>query len=86
VAGDRDTAVELLTCTRGHRQPDGSYWTGLVHPERVPFPARESSAYTAAAVILTADAITGSSAASGLFRGHDLPAVVEGVDSPVTEL
>ncbi|MCU1346718.1 MAG: hypothetical protein JWL70_2984 [Acidimicrobiia bacterium] len=85
VAGDPDSALELLSCTRRHRRDDGSYWTGLVHPGAVPFPDQESSAYTAAAVILVADAITGASAASDLFLGADLPAVVDGVDSPVAE-
>ena len=51
---------------------DGSYWTGLVwnpagghHGTR--FPDEEHTSYTAAAVILAADAITGASPASGLF-------------------
>ena len=46
------------------------YWTGIVHPDRVHFPAGERTAYTAAAVILAADAISGASPASGLFLGE----------------
>ncbi len=65
--GDLDTARDLLRWTRAHRTDDGSYSTGLVHPERVTFPGGERTAYTAAAVILAADAITGASPASGLF-------------------
>jgi hypothetical protein len=65
--GDQTTAVELLRWTRGHRLDDGSYWTGLVHPERETFPEMERSAYTSAAVILAADALTGASPASRLF-------------------
>jgi hypothetical protein len=38
-----------------------------VYPSLVQFPAGETSAYTAAAVILAADAITGASPASGVF-------------------
>jgi hypothetical protein len=66
-AGDKATATDLLAWTRNHRDADGSYWTGIVYPERVHFPDGERTAYTAAAVILAADAISGTSAASGLF-------------------
>jgi hypothetical protein len=66
--GDLATATDLLAWTRSHRNPDGSYFTGIVYPGRVTFPDRECSSYTAAAVILAADAITAASPASGLFR------------------
>jgi hypothetical protein len=69
--GDKATATELLTWTRAHRHDDGSYWTGVVYPGRVHFPDRERTAYTAAAVILAADAISGASRASGLFVPED---------------
>ncbi|MDJ0770672.1 MAG: prenyltransferase/squalene oxidase repeat-containing protein [Ilumatobacter sp.] len=65
--GDFATATDLLAWTRGHRQPDGGYLTGLVHPERLIFPDGEHTSYTAAAVILAADAIVGASPASDLF-------------------
>ena len=65
--GDVSTATELLDWTRAHRRPDGSYDTGIVYPSRVRFPADETSAYTGAAVILAADAITGGSTASNVF-------------------
>jgi GH15 family glucan-1,4-alpha-glucosidase len=68
--GDVRTATDLLTWTRPHRRADGAYFTGIVYgsasgPET--FPPRETSAYTAAAVILAADAISGASPASSLF-------------------
>jgi hypothetical protein len=69
VAGDKATAIELLDWTRAHRHDDGSYWTGLVYPEAVHFPAGERTAYTGAAVILAADAISATTAASGIFVG-----------------
>ena len=68
--GDTDTATRLLGWTRDHRLASGAYLTGLVHPERIVFPADEHSSYTAAAVILAVDAIRGDSPASRLFR-HD---------------
>lgn len=70
--GDRETARELLLWTLPHRRDDGAYWTGIVYPidpEKtiVHFPANETSAYTAAAIILAADAIANCSPASRLF-------------------
>jgi MMP endo-(1,4)-3-O-methyl-alpha-D-mannosidase len=38
-----------------------------VHPEAVSFPGGERTAYTAAAVILAADALTGASPGAHLF-------------------
>lgn len=66
--GDFDRAIELLAWTRAHRGDDGSYLTGIVYPRRETFPAHERTAYTAAAVILAADAITGASPAAEIFR------------------
>jgi hypothetical protein len=66
--GDLSTAVDLLEWTRTHRRNDGSYWTGVVYPDAVLFPFDEHTSYTAAAVVLAVDAITGSSPASDLFR------------------
>jgi hypothetical protein len=69
--GDLDTATDLLRWTRSHRVDDGSYWTGIVYPTLERFPFDETSAYTAAAVILAADAIAGSSPASAVFAARD---------------
>jgi len=63
-------ALDLFSCTRLHRRDDGAYWTGIAYPDRVTFPDREVSSYTAAAILLAADALSSSSKASGLFR-HD---------------
>ena len=65
--GDFDTATNLLLWTRAHRRDDGSYFTGIVYPQRETFPPAETSAYTGAAVVLAADAITGASPAADLF-------------------
>jgi SAM-dependent methyltransferase len=66
--GDVDIALDLLATTRAHRCDDGSYLTGLVYPQRITFPDQERTAYTAAAVILAADSITGASPASAVFH------------------
>jgi MMP endo-(1,4)-3-O-methyl-alpha-D-mannosidase len=65
--GDLSTATDLLRWTRTHRRDDGSYWTGVVYPERVMFPFDEHTSYTAAALLLAVDAITGSSPAARIF-------------------
>lgn len=74
--GERDLAEALFRSTAAHRdETTGRYWTGLVHPGAVTFPDGECSTYTAAAVVLTADAIAGASPAAGLFSraGSPLP-------------
>jgi hypothetical protein len=65
--GDIATATDLLRWIAPHRLASGAYLTGIVHPDRIVFPDAEHTSYTAAAVILAADAITGASAASDLF-------------------
>ena len=65
-------ALDLFACTARHRREDGAYWTGLAYPDRVTFPHAETTSYTAAAIILAADALTSSSKASGLFRRGEL--------------
>lgn len=75
VCGLTDAAADLLAWTRAHRHDDGSYFTGIVYPQRVHFPADERTAYTAAAVVLAADALAGASPTSGIFHGEGLPAV-----------
>ena len=83
VVGDHRRAVELLTWAQAHRLPDGSYLTGIVYPEQSTFPVDQRSSYTAAAIVLAVDAVSESSAASGLFRGVGLPAAVDLNEVPV---
>jgi len=66
-AGRTGDATELLTWTRGQRQPDGTYATGLVHPGRSEYPAGERTTYSAAAVVLAADVLAGAPASTSLF-------------------
>jgi hypothetical protein len=69
--GDDDKAAQLFEWAQDLREDDGSYWTGIVFPENKHFPGGERSTYTAAAVVLAADALTRTSPASGLFVDHD---------------
>ena len=62
--------LALLTWAQAHRCDDGSYWTGIVYPERETFPFAERTTYTAGAIILAADALSDATPAAGLFRGR----------------
>lgn len=65
------TARGVFATVAAQRQPDGSYWTGWQYVNEQPFPAERSS-WTAAAVVLAGDALTGISGGTGIFR--DVPA------------
>ncbi len=67
-AGEHGWGRRLLAATRQLRHDDGSYFTGMVHPERLHFPGGERTTYSAAAVVLANDALCGTGRASGLFR------------------
>jgi hypothetical protein len=71
--GRRAEALELITCTLAHRCDDGSYWTGIVYPDKDTFPFSERTTYTAGAIVLAADALSNATPAAGLFRGESLP-------------
>ncbi len=80
--GEEGIALELFRWAQQLRESDGRYWTGIVYPEQVHFPGGEQSTYTAASVVLAADAIAGRSPASRLFTDHDavLPALMDTTD------
>jgi hypothetical protein len=63
-AGEHVTATALLAATRHQRCDDGSYLTGLVHPGGNEFPPGERTTYSAAAVLLTEDALAGGPASA----------------------
>ncbi|MCU1493601.1 MAG: hypothetical protein JWO62_1365 [Acidimicrobiaceae bacterium] len=65
--GRPEVAAELLSWTRSQRQADGAYATGLVGPDGVEFPVGERSTYSAAAVVLAADLLAGSTATTATF-------------------
>jgi hypothetical protein len=75
-AGRHDDAVALLADIQHMREQDGSYWTGWQFAHQVFWPD-EHSTWTAAAVILAADALSRTTPANGIFRGDGLPAVTE---------
>ena len=71
--GEREKAVRLFGDMQHLRTPEGGYWTGYVYPDAVNWPA-EHTTYTAAAVILAADALGEGSHGSDIMRGATLPA------------
>jgi hypothetical protein len=72
--GQRDRAAEVFATVRRLRHDDGSYWTGWQYVNEAHFPA-ERSAWTSAAVILAADALTGISAGAGIFPNSATTAI-----------
>jgi hypothetical protein len=65
--GMREPALEVFASVQHLRHHDGSYWTGWQFDNQAPFP-NERSSWTAAAVVLAADALAGFSAGAGIFR------------------
>jgi len=72
--GEPDAGRALLAEVQHLREDDGSYWTGLVFDEGVRWPVERSS-WTAAAMVLAADALAGGPTLE-LFAGHALPSGV----------
>ncbi|KRF17255.1 prenyltransferase [Nocardioides sp. Soil797] len=66
--GDRDRALQLLADMQHLRSDEGRYWTGYVFPDKVNWPP-EHTTYTAAAVILAADALGHTTGGSDIMRG-----------------
>jgi hypothetical protein len=64
--GRADAASEQLAAMQHLRSDDGSYWTGLVFADGVRWPV-ERTTWTAAAVVLATDALSGATPAAGLF-------------------
>jgi len=78
--GDHSRARDLFAWSQHLREPDGRYWTGSVHDggfdgagpaSHVMWP-HEHTTYTAAAVVLAADALCGGSPGAGIMRGETL--------------
>lgn len=70
--GERRRAVQVLVDVGHLRADDGAYWTGLVFDEGVVWP-RQRTTYTAAAVVLAVDALSGTTPGAALFPGTGLP-------------
>lgn len=76
VAGERKKAEQMLAWQHQWRDDEGAYWMGYQFEENVAWPA-EKPAWTAAAVILATDAVTGATPASRLFAERTLAEAAE---------
>ncbi len=65
-AGDRARALHLFSWLHRFCDSDGGYWTGYNFRDQVLWPL-EKTTWTAAAVLLAADALTGHTPAANLF-------------------
>jgi hypothetical protein len=70
-AGDHARAVEVYSWLHQWRAADGSYWTGYQWVDDLLWPD-EKPTWTAGAILLAADALTGHTAAAGLFTQVNL--------------
>jgi hypothetical protein len=78
--GDHARALQQLAQIQHLRDPGGAYWTGWQFANQAHFPAEQSS-WTAAAVLLAADTLSGATRGSGIFRDADAgPAIVAPAD------
>ena len=68
--GRRNSAMDLFRDVQHLREPDGSYWTGFVYPDDARWPV-ECSTWTAAAVVLAADALSRTTPGGRVFRDPD---------------
>ncbi len=65
-SGQRAKALELFAWQHQWRDSDGAYWMGYQYETQTPWP-QEKPAWTAAAVLLAADALVGATPAARLF-------------------
>jgi hypothetical protein len=65
--GDRERAAELFAQIQHLRHDGGAYWTGWQFANQAHFP-NERSSWTSAATILAADALSGATGGSAVFR------------------
>jgi hypothetical protein len=78
---DRSRALGIYADIQHLRDADGAYWTGWQFANKAHFPAERSS-WTAAAMILAADALSETTPASALFRKTDVEDLATFPDDP----
>ncbi|MCO7222440.1 prenyltransferase [Klenkia sp. PcliD-1-E] len=73
-SGQTDAATEQLAAVQHLRHADGGYWTGYVFADDAVWPV-ERTTWTAAAVVLAADALSGATPGAALFTDPAFSAV-----------
>ncbi len=71
-------AREILSWLHAQRTEQGTYWTGMTHPDGIIYPEGEQTTWTAGAVLLANDAVRGESLTREFFlqlSGEDLKQV-----------
>jgi hypothetical protein len=89
--GDHSRALDLFEQIQHLRGPDGGYWTGWQFANQAHYP-NEQSSWTAAAVVLAADALSGATGGARIFAdaaarwtaGSPVDAVACGCEKPET--
>ena len=69
--GLKNRAEQILSWMQPLRDEEGAYFTGITHPQRIIWPDGHRTAWTAATVLMAADALAGDSATSSFFRDLD---------------
>ncbi|MBN1652428.1 MAG: prenyltransferase [Deltaproteobacteria bacterium] len=80
-----DRAREVLSWMDTQRTAEGTYWTGMTHPDKIIYPDGEQTTWTAASVLIATDAVRGHSETSEFFlelAGDDLTESDVVVDLP----
>jgi hypothetical protein len=80
-AADGSRALEMYADIQHLRDPDGGYWTGWQFAKKAHFPAERSS-WTAAAMVLAADVLSGMTPGSQLFLDTGAEDLVIRPDDP----
>ena len=75
-AGDRPRAEEVFSWLSQWRDSDGAFWTGFQFVDDVLWPD-EKPTWTAGAILLAADALTGHTGASDLFKVAVSPKLID---------
>ena len=77
--GMTDEAVALFDWIQYQRHEDGSYWTGATFPDGRNFP-NERTTWSAAAIVLADDVMTGRGPIAEVFSGEALAPLPNGLD------
>lgn len=79
IHGMTDEAVTLFDWIQYQRHDDGSYWTGATFPDGRHFP-NERTTWSAAAMVLANNVMTGSGPIAEIFSGEALAPLPDGLD------
>ncbi len=70
-AGEYQKALQVFSWLHQFRDTDGSYWTGYAYPDDEVWPV-EKPTWTAAAILLAADALSNRTSAAHLFKTESM--------------